>query len=607
MQHLICTCLHKNIRSSAFWKMFSLVPRTRQSKKERRFSCSVYLEKVHLRQTSRGSKMDRCSQEADSFSLKIIQGPDNITVTMGTEVSMQCTVRGFPVPMVHWFKDGCLLSSCSASFSLLNNGQLLILRSSFAVYQLDEKRPLEANRRQDCSGRNATLYIQSARIYDEAVYVCEASNILGKSHSTALLRVAVSPIIVTYISRVNSDIGTSVVLPCRAVGILPITYSWARAETQSPVGHTENIHVDEDGALHLSSVQYSDAGEYTCTAENRAGRHQRRAILNVTGVLTKTPQLIIVQGDLQQSRTLNQLTMYWHSRRQHVCTYRKQMNFYNSAHQLCRGTQQSPSWLPVLEKHDIPIVVGVGISLAFIFITVTFYSMVQKNEPTPPVIEQSPNTSDTRARPQGPSLVTVQMEPTFEEIQEVSHPTVDHYSVTVETHPEPIVDTKIDSSLEEDKRCSLSLPSIQLQCEDWTSTTGQNHSPSQDAFPPPSSLPSHSPSPSPSPPSRREEALHSSLTLQSAEPCAAPIHHSLSISHVSPPLLVSHHVSLGLTSIAVDVQVYPTASASTALSTSTHINSVSNSGSVTAPLFSPPLFNNQENDDRSTARLHQSK
>lgn len=45
--------------------------------------------------------------------------------------------------------------------------------------------------------------------------------------------------------------------------------------------------------------------------------------------------------------------------------------------------QQSPSWLPVLEKHDIPIVVGVGVSLAFIFITVTFYSVVQKNEPAP--------------------------------------------------------------------------------------------------------------------------------------------------------------------------------------------------------------------------------
>lgn len=44
---------------------------------------------------------------------------------------------------------------------------------------------------------------------------------------------------------------------------------------------------------------------------------------------------------------------------------------------------QSTSWLPVLEKHDIPIVVGVGVSLAFIFITMAFYSLVQKNEPAP--------------------------------------------------------------------------------------------------------------------------------------------------------------------------------------------------------------------------------
>ncbi len=42
----------------------------------------------------------------------------------------------------------------------------------------------------------------------------------------------------------------------------------------------------EDGALHISSVQYSDAGEYYCTAENRAGRHQRRTILSVTGMTT---------------------------------------------------------------------------------------------------------------------------------------------------------------------------------------------------------------------------------------------------------------------------------------------------------------------------------
>lgn len=37
-----------------------------------------------------------------------------------------------------------------------------------------------------------------------------------------------------------------------------------------------------------------------------------------------------------------------------------------------------------MEKHDIPIVVGVGVSLAFIFMTVFFYSVVQKNQPVPP-------------------------------------------------------------------------------------------------------------------------------------------------------------------------------------------------------------------------------
>lgn len=46
-----------------------------------------------------------------------------------------------------------------------------------------------------------------------------------------------------------------------------------------------------------------------------------------------------------------------------------------------REKEKSQTWLPVIEKHDIPIVVGVGISLAFIFIAMAFYSLVQKNDP----------------------------------------------------------------------------------------------------------------------------------------------------------------------------------------------------------------------------------
>lgn len=56
------------------------------------------------------------------------------------------------------------------------------------------------------------------------------------------------------------------------------------------------------------------------------------------------------------------------------------------------------------------------------------------------VIEQCPNTS---ARPPGPSLVTVQMEPTSMDPQGDPGLAPDNHSVTVETYPEPILDTKV--------------------------------------------------------------------------------------------------------------------------------------------------------------------
>ncbi|XP_068166222.1 contactin-5-like [Antennarius striatus] len=395
-----------------------------------------------LLNTSKRSKPAKLTVQGVPKRLQITDGPDNITAAIGTDVSMRCTVYGFPVPMVHWFKDSCPLnncSTCSTSFILHNNGQLLTFRNltredegfyhceasnqketikSLSAYLLPAEmdwvfiqnptnrtvkkgenvtftcrppysRPeaqvswfknnkpiiptasttllpngdlfIHSVQEQDSGSyfcrasnihlrrflssrravitvlappsaqlwpqaltvplggrvllqcqvsgnpqptitwvkrghskqtggkfilglRNTTLYIQSARKYDEGLYVCVASNTLGQSHNASLLRVAVSPIIVTFVGEVRCRIGASAVLPCRAVGILPITYSWSRggAETQSPVTPTEGTHIDENGTLHISNVQYYHDGEYYCTAENRAGRHQRFTILKVT-------------------------------------------------------------------------------------------------------------------------------------------------------------------------------------------------------------------------------------------------------------------------------------------------------------------------------------
>ncbi|CAL8334353.1 unnamed protein product [Arctogadus glacialis] len=359
-----------------------------------------------------------------------------------------------------------------------------------------------------------------------------------------------------------------------------------------------------------------------------------------------------------------------------------------------RGTQKSPSWLPGLEKHDVPIVVGVGVSLAFIFITMAFYSLFQSSDPLPiiragtvaltdaqqraqrnvgvpirhaeqqaagktydnrafaddecvAVIDQSPNTSDTRAWPLGPGLVMVQMEPPPEDLREEDlrenhqRSLMEDNAVPMETFPSCAL---LDSQVEEDKAFSLPPPSARLRCvEDWVSsclhpvcqepptrppslTPPSSLLPPSSLPPPLSSLASHSTSPTlslcPSSPSSlatvREERLHSSLTLQTpAEPTSTsshasttstlPVHHSLSVSHtVSSPLLVSHHVSLGsTTTVTVDVTFHHSAATAMAIATSTHINShVTNTPTAAGPLFNFPLANSQESDQSASRMPH---
>lgn len=58
------------------------------------------------------------------------------------------------------------------------------------------------------------------------------------------LTLTVSPIIVTFLSRVSSMIGALVVLPCRAVGIEPITYMWTRVKEKGPISPTEDRRTD---------------------------------------------------------------------------------------------------------------------------------------------------------------------------------------------------------------------------------------------------------------------------------------------------------------------------------------------------------------------------
>ncbi|KAJ7993998.1 hypothetical protein DPEC_G00261390 [Dallia pectoralis] len=691
-----------------------------------------------------------------------------VTVPVGAMVVFQCQVWGHPRPSITWSKQGR---------STQTGGKIVV------------------------GVRNATLSILSVRSYDEGSYTCEASNTVGRDQRTATLRVAVSPIIMSFTGAVRTSEGSSVVLPCRAVGEVPIWYTWTSGHSQASIIRTLKRHVDDDGALHISNIEVSDAGDYHCTAENRAGRQQRTASLTISDKDDKadrnkqqrqmiysatnnkaeqgtplhgvqrfetTQSNVPLEGksparasprnlsnDISQASTLETLRLpgslggqtgrlvppdlhlylqldqdsnptqrtdtqtqtpvlrhpppppppplyqplellrrlhLIHTKttlayslppvpRQGSLTYRhvpntttpEQQNVSYLAHPaetsrandteptewLKRNTSQSPMrtsedsrakplspWLPVLEKHDIPIVVGVGVSLAFIFITMAFYSLVQKNETTPAVralssvvprnvgvpcrnaerlaagrtydnrafeeddlqavIEQSPNTSDTRAVPPAPGIVAVMIDAASDETQAETGPTSEH-SVIAETYPEPCEETLVDHFLDEEKDCSLSHPSIQLQCvEDWScGGVEHGHHQSRDVLSEPPCL-SPSPSGSLSSPPGRDESLRSTLTLQTAESCVTPIHHSVSVSHGNTPLLLSHCVSLGHTTVAVDVHFYPAVPASGAtaatVAAATQINA--NVAAGRGPRLSSRLAHLQEHDQSAFGPHH---
>ncbi|XP_037834813.1 roundabout homolog 4-like, partial [Kryptolebias marmoratus] len=199
----------------------------------------VYICVTHnpLLNISKKSKPAKLTVQGVPGRLQIIQGPDNITVAMGAEVSMQCTVRGFPVPMVHWFKDGSLLSNCSSSFSLQNNGQLLTFR-------------------------NVTNE-------DEGFYHCEASNQKEtiRSQPALLLPAVMHWSFMQQPRDMTVRRGETVTLTCRPPHSRPgAQVSWFKNNQLLPP--TENRTVLPSGDLFFHSIQEFDGGSYFCRASN---------------------------------------------------------------------------------------------------------------------------------------------------------------------------------------------------------------------------------------------------------------------------------------------------------------------------------------------------
>ena len=110
---------------------------------------------------------------------------------------------------------------------------------------------------------NSVLQISQVRKEDSDGYTCSARNLLGKAEKNTMFVVVSLPRFTSKPpSKIVSMLRSTVRLNCSATGDPQPTISWRKQGGQLPVGRSQQIN----GALVITNLQESDAGNYICNA-----------------------------------------------------------------------------------------------------------------------------------------------------------------------------------------------------------------------------------------------------------------------------------------------------------------------------------------------------
>lgn len=184
--------------------------------------------------------------------------PSEVRAVAAEEVLLPCEAMGIPLPTISWQKEG-LTIPVGVSTQVLPRGQLRILHAS---------------------------------LEDAGNYLCIARNSVGSALGRTRLVVQVPPAIEPSLPDVAATEGTHALLPCRASGNPRPEVKWEK-DGQPLMAAEDRVTVQPSGALLVKHSQSQDAGTYTCTAENPAGRAHRRVHLSILAL----PVFTTLPGD----------------------------------------------------------------------------------------------------------------------------------------------------------------------------------------------------------------------------------------------------------------------------------------------------------------------
>ncbi|XP_029175729.1 Down syndrome cell adhesion molecule-like protein Dscam2 isoform X15 [Nylanderia fulva] len=194
------------------------------------------------------------SARLNVYGLPFIRHMDKKAIVAGETLRVTCPVAGHPIESIVWERD---------------------------------TRVLPINRKQKVFP-NGTLIIENVeRMSDQATYTCVARNAQGYSaRGTLEVQVMVAPQIAPFeIAEEPANWGDSISVVCAILkGDLPIEIMWAlNGEPIRPDRSDINILATtrKNSILSIESVAARHAGEYTCSASNKAGATSHSTTLAV--------------------------------------------------------------------------------------------------------------------------------------------------------------------------------------------------------------------------------------------------------------------------------------------------------------------------------------
>ncbi|XP_064207104.1 neural cell adhesion molecule 1a isoform X9 [Anguilla rostrata] len=187
-------------------------------------------------------------------SLRPRQTELNATADVGQSVMLACDADGFPEPNVTWARNNVVLET-DDKYSLNEDGSELIIKDVKKV--------------------------------DEGDYTCIAKNKAGETEKEISLNVFVQPKITFLENQTASELEEQITLTCEATGDPTPSIVWSYGRHQFSEGEQSldgNVVVRSDArvsSLTLKYVQFTDAGQYLCTARNSIGLDTQAMYLEV--------------------------------------------------------------------------------------------------------------------------------------------------------------------------------------------------------------------------------------------------------------------------------------------------------------------------------------